>query len=200
METCFAVLTCNPCFVFCQGPRCPAKCRDRTTAPAPAGEARILNKGNRYRRNRSGSKHSPKRRRPRSRVKPLLNFQLVPRGKERQKVEYGPEELQRLFVKLKASPLVPRGCVKLYLKRLKSHRHCHFTEPTERWQLTLKCHLKEVFSFQLVCLSRSASCSATLSPPPPTPPARRTSTSLGTYSQKKTGDDRIMQPHEQRVG
>lgn len=127
---CRAHITCNPCFVFRQGPRCPAKCRDRTTAPAPAGEARILNKGNRYRRNRSGSKHSPKRRRPRSRVKPLLNFQLVPRGKERQKAEYGPEELQRLFVKLKASPLVPRGVCEVIFKRTEAPQALSFQTST----------------------------------------------------------------------
>lgn len=63
-----------------QGPRCLVKCRDQTTAPAPAGGARILNKGNRYPQNRSGSRRSLKRRRPRSPAKLLLSFQPVPRG------------------------------------------------------------------------------------------------------------------------
>ena len=63
------------------GPRCPVRCRDRTTAPAPAGEALTLNKENQYQPNRRGNKHSPKRRRPRSQVKLLPNSQPVPRGK-----------------------------------------------------------------------------------------------------------------------
>jgi len=117
----YEVLTWLAVHVF-QGPRCPAKCRDLTTAPAQAGEARISNKGKRYHLNRSGSKHSPKRRKPRSRVKPLLNFLLVPRGKLREGKKPAwiwvcrAAFTQALFVKLKASPPpVPEG-VKLYKK------------------------------------------------------------------------------------
>lgn len=66
-----------------RGPQCPARYKDRTTAPAPAGEARTSNRGSRYRRSRSVSRRSPRRRRPRSPAKPLPNFQPVPRGEEK---------------------------------------------------------------------------------------------------------------------
>lgn len=167
--------------LFHQGPRCPAKCRDRTTAPAPAGEARISNKGKRYHLSRSESKHSPKRRRPRSRVKLLLNFQLVPRGKKRRGKKAWAWLWRDIYtgVVCWTKGLSPRAPgVWSYIKRLQSHRHCHFKHPrysvcgwarrkvvthTARHSSVIAVIWKRYSHSRPVCLSRSASCSKALS-------------------------------------
>lgn len=62
------------------GPGCPVRCREWTTAPAPAGAALTLSSASLCPPSRSVSRFSLKRRRPRYPAKPLPSSPPVPRG------------------------------------------------------------------------------------------------------------------------
>lgn len=65
---------------------CPVRCsRGRTTAPTPVGEAQMLSRGRRPLRSSrapsSGTRLSPRRRRPKSPARPLPSCPPAPRGR-----------------------------------------------------------------------------------------------------------------------
>lgn len=78
----------NACVCVCNLPTvsaCPARCsRGRTTAPTPVGGAQMLSRGRRLLRSSrapsSGTRPSPKRRRPKSPARPLPSSPPAPRG------------------------------------------------------------------------------------------------------------------------
>lgn len=70
----------------CAASACPARCsRGRTTVPTPAAGARTLSRGRRLRPSSrarsSGTRASPRRRRPRSPARPLPSCPPVPKGR-----------------------------------------------------------------------------------------------------------------------
>lgn len=72
------VIVCESCCVF-PGPRCLVRCRDQMTAPAQAEGVQTSSSERRHLR-RSEIWWLPRRKRPRSPVKPLPNSPPVPRG------------------------------------------------------------------------------------------------------------------------
>lgn len=74
------------CVFVCAVSACPVRCnRGRTTAPTPVGEARMPSRGRWLHRSSralsSGTRPSPRRRRPKSPARPLPSFPPAPRGR-----------------------------------------------------------------------------------------------------------------------
>lgn len=74
------------CVCVCAVSACPVRCnRGRTTAPTPVGEARMPSRGRRLHRSSrapsSGTRPSPRRRRPKSPARRLPSSPPAPRGR-----------------------------------------------------------------------------------------------------------------------
>lgn len=73
------------CLRVCAASACPVRCsRGRTTAPTPVGEARTPSRGRRLRQSSrgpsSGTRPSPRKRRPKSPARRLPSSPPAPRG------------------------------------------------------------------------------------------------------------------------